>query len=166
MAKADLTAQRLRELLHYDPKSGSFTWVQRTSHRIKIGSPAGSVNSWGRIQVGVLGHIYYAHRLAWFYSHGEWPRQVIDHIDGNPLNNQLANLRDVSPTTNAQNVHIAGANSKSGLLGALWHSQNKNWRARIMVAGKSYSLGCFKTPEAAHEAYKQAKRRMHEGCTI
>ena len=166
MAKNDLTAQRLRELLQYDSKSGSLTWIERTSHRVKIGRTAGTVNGWGRMQIGVLGHLYYAHRLAWLYSYGEWPTQVIDHIDGDPLNNRITNLRDVPQEINSQNTRIANANNKSGLLGAFWHCQNKNWRARIMVSGKSHSLGCFKTPEAAHEAYKQAKRRLHEGCTI
>lgn len=166
MAKANVTAQRLRELLHYDPETGVFTWRVRLSNRVKVGGVAGTVNTWGRAQIAIARNFYYAHRLAWLHIHGEWPAQEIDHIDGDPLNNRIANLRDVGRVTNQQNLRKAAQRNRAGMLGALWHGQNKAWRARIMVDGKSISLGCFKTPEEAHAAYIEAKRRLHKGCTI
>ena len=93
MAKSNLTPERLRELLHYDPESGFFTWLPYVGKRgrINAGDRAGCETG-HKIYIGIDGGIYRAHRLAWLYVHGEWPSLVIDHIDGNPHNNNIKNL--------------------------------------------------------------------------
>lgn len=160
-----ITAERLREILMYDHTSGVFTFrVRRGS--MKVGTASGVRKDDGRIAIKLEGRYYLAHRLAWLYVHGVWPEQQIDHIDGNPLNNGIANLRDVSPTTNSQNRRFADPGSKSGLLGAQWCKGYGNWQASIRVKGTRMNLGKFDSAQEAHEAYVQAKRRFHDGCTI
>jgi hypothetical protein len=97
----DLTAEYLRQLLSYDPDTGLFRWRVQLGFRGKVGAVAGTTHSKGYRQIRIDGRIYRAHRLAWLYIHGEWPSGGLDHIDGNPANNAIANLR---PATQQQNV--------------------------------------------------------------
>jgi hypothetical protein len=172
MAKADLTAQRLREVLHYNPESGIFTWIAHTvkagkqgGRRAKIGCEAGNFSIlYCRIRIDRV-H-YLGHRLAWLYVHGEWPKQSIDHINGVKSDNRIANLREATPRLNAQNIRRAHSDSTSKLLGAYWIPRLKMWGSHICNKGQMIWLGNHRTPEAAHAAYMEAKRRLHEGCTI
>lgn len=171
MAKADLSADRLREILSYDPETGIFIWLKKTSrraNRIKIGSEAGCLcKTHGYVGIGVgAGRSIPAHQLAWLYMTGEMPTMDIDHIDGNRANNRWANLRHVSRSINMQNVKRARADSAHGLIGVELHRQSGLYHSRIKVSGRRKHLGYFKTPEEAHQAYLAAKRRLHEGCTI
>jgi hypothetical protein len=166
--KPELTAERLRELLHYDQETGIFTWTQRPSEMARKCAPgavAGSVcKVHGYVYIGIDWVKHPAHRLAWLYVRGEWPQFDIDHIDGDRANNRIGNLRDVSRSVNLQNARKARSDSQSGLLGAL---RNRNrWMSRIKANGRMIHLGSFDTPEEAHAAYLAAKRKLHEGCTI
>ena len=80
-----LTQDRLKELLHYDPDTGVFTWIQKPAPRGRaiIGSVAGGLKQHGYITIGINQREYYAHRLAWLYVYGEWPEDQIDHINHN-----------------------------------------------------------------------------------
>lgn len=165
--RTELTAERLREVLHYDPLVGVFTWKARVEPtKMKPGQVAGWVE-WARrrITIEIDQHNYRAHRLAWLYVHGVWPAGVIDHINGDSLDNRIANLRDTSQLVNVQNIRVS-KNSASGLLGAFWVKSRRHWRSSIRANGKVVYLGQFHTPEEAHAAYVAAKRRLHEGCTI
>ena len=163
MAKTDLTAQRLRELLHYDPNTGVFTWLKRIAKRIHVNDIAGQ-HSNGYLVITVDGAKRMAHRLAWLYSHGTWPKNHIDHINGNPLDNRLCNLRNATNAENMQNQRKAGAGSSTGFLGV--HKRRNKWRARITTNGVLFELGTFDAPEDAYAAYLLAKRRLHSTCTI
>ena len=165
MAKADLTAQRLRELLHYDPETGVFTWRVTASYRRIAGSVAGGQKtSKGYLRVGIDREVYMAHRLVWFHVHGRWPSSDVDHINGVRSDNRLSNLRDVSRSVNLQNRR---ASSKPGrLLGTAWVESRQCWHANIKKNGQVKFLGAFQTEGDAHEAYLAEKRRIHEGCTI
>ncbi len=166
MAKTDLTAQRLRELLHYDPETGVFTWLESLSFRAPVGTAAGTAQKIGYTIIGICGVRYYAHRLAWLYIHGRWPTNHIDHINGLKSDNRAVNLRDVSRSTNLQNLRRAPAQNKTGLIGATWDKSRSVWSAQIRVGGRNKSVGRFATAQEAHEAYIAAKRQFHEGCTI
>lgn len=165
--KTELTAERLRELLHYNPETGVFTWlVHRQRHR--AGDVAGSKHSMGYIEMGVCGSSYLAHRLAWLYMTGAWPAGDVDHKNGQRSDNRFDNLRDVSKSVNLQNRQSAPSNSLSGLLGVSRSAARKErWTARIQgLNGRPIHLGSFDTPQEAHHAYLEMKRSMHEGCTI
>lgn len=160
-----LTAERLRELLHYDPLTGEFSW--RVSRRGVRPGKTGNVRPDGYVRIGIDGVNHLAHRLAWLYVTGHWPTIEIDHQDGNRGNNRFSNLRDVDAITNMQNMRNATrGNHSSGLLGVSYHRRDKLWRARIYVDGKDRAIGYFKCKEDAHAAYLDAKRRQHAGCTI
>lgn len=164
-----LTAERLRELLHYDPETGLFTWAVERRRKVQAGAIAGTLNKVGYRVIRIDYRLYLAHRLAWLYSYGDWPRGVIDHVNGEHADNRLCNLRDVDDTINAQNVIKPRAHSRSGVLGAHLHIRADglpSWRAAVRVDGKTVHLGSFQTPEQAHEAYLSAKRELHDGCTL
>jgi hypothetical protein len=106
-----------------------------------------------------------AHRLAWFLVTGEWPKNTIDHINGNKSDNRWANLRDVAVQTNSQNERRARRNNRSGFLGVRKNRVGMYVAAIGIDYGKRH-LGSFKTPEEAHAAYIAAKRLHHEGNTL
>lgn len=166
MADRDLTAHRLREVLHYDPTTGVFTRKVRLAQRHRIGDRADFIVTGGNLKgyrrVCVDSRRYLAHRVAWLYMHGEWPRMYIDHINGDKGDNRIGNLRDVPHVVNMENRYQPhGARAASGYRGVTAHEGR--WRARIVVRGKPVCLGVHDTPEQASEAYLKAKALYHEG---
>lgn len=154
-----LTAERLRELLHYNPDTGVFRWLVSTSNRKPVGSVAGYIS--GRYaEIRIDGVLYKAHRLAWLYVHGAWPSDQLDHIDGVKIRNAINNLRECSNAENHQN-HTVQRRSASGLLGAYRLKRSARWLASIKVNGTQHYLGVHDTPEAAHAAYLAAKAKLH-----
>ena len=89
----------LESKLHYDQCSGVFTWVNSKNNRV-----AGTPDYKGYISIGLNKKQYRAHRLAWFYCYGVWPKESIDHINGIKNDNRIANLRDVRDTENKRNA--------------------------------------------------------------
>jgi hypothetical protein len=156
-----LTAARLRELLHYDPETGVFTWrVRRRSGvkgRVAPGDIAGSLQSKGRdrLRIGIDYKVYRAHRLAWLYMTGEWPSRLVDHKDLNGLNNRWDNLRLATHSQNTTNSRVR-SDSISGLKGVSFHKIKNRYQARIKVDRKTIRLGYFNTAEEAHAAYCDA----------
>lgn len=162
--KREIAIGRIKEFLEYDEITGVFRWKKTKSSSAVAGNVAGTPNSNGHLQVVVDGRAYFLHRLAWLYVHGRFPESNIDHINGNPADNRIVNLREASQAMNMQNLRRAQKNNKSGYLGVS-PARNK-WRARIDVNGDRISLGVFEDPAQAYEAYLAAKRKMHDGCTI
>ena len=155
-----LTAQRLRALLHYDAETGAWIWLVNRGGRAKAGSPAGSPNSDGYLQIMVDGILLKAHVLAWLYMTGEWPVALVDHRDTDRANNRWANLREATYEQNAQNGP-AHCDSKTGLRGVSWHKRLKKFQAEITAGGVRRHLGYFDTREAAAVARDQAAATYH-----
>jgi hypothetical protein len=166
--ESSLSAERLRELMDYDSESGIFTRKVQLCNRHKVGDRAdfqvGSGSAKGYCRVTVDGRQYMAHRLAWLHVYGAWPSLDIDHINGIRFDNRIENLRNVTPGVNLENIRNPRVDNKSGFLGV--HSHYGRWRARLVVGRRSIHVGCFDTPEEAHEEYLKAKRKLHKGCTI
>lgn len=97
-----LTAERLRELLTYDPETGEFRWRYTRGCRAR-GQIAGTVTCLGYLTIAIDGRKYKAHRLAWLHVHGEWPYPEIDHINRIKLDNRLVNLRRATRAENNAN---------------------------------------------------------------
>lgn len=160
MTKPALTAERVRELLHYDPETGVFTWRVSGRGPAKVGSIAGTIHtSKGYRNIWVGGN-YKAHRLAWLYVHGVWPEGQIDHINHIKDDNRIANLREVTNGQNMQN-RPHQRNSPSGFKGVLGRTRSGRWPAKIAANGKQYWLGMFDSPEQAYAAYCEAAARLH-----
>lgn len=162
-----LALDYVRKVLNYDPNTGVVTWKEKVSRNTNIGDIAGFKNVQNRYYLTFKNKHYLAHRVIWYLVYGEWPVGVIDHLDGNGLNNKLANLRVVTQRVNVENQRKAKSNNKIGLLGvSLVPNSKTRYYARIKVKGIKYFLGCFDSPEEAHERYIKAKRALHEGNTL
>lgn len=150
-----LTQEYLKSIIHYDPETGLFSWLQSTSFRIKIGDIAGSKTIHNYLVIRINGKIYYAHRLAFLYVTGEWPEKHVDHIDLNRTNNKWLNIRPstVSENHGNMNKHIDNTSGHKGV----WFNKLRNtWNAQIMVKGKRYNLGVYENKEDAAKAYEEA----------
>ena len=151
-------------VVHYDPNTGVFRWQSRpdkpaeinTRWAGKICSPNATRSGYRIIKID-RGQ-YYAHRLAWLYVYGEWPRppHEIDHIDQDKSNNAITNLRMATREQNKWNVREV-ANNTSGHRGVTFFKNTGEWQARISVGKKSRHLGFFRTREEACAARKTAE---------
>jgi|688.fasta_scaffold385740_2 hypothetical protein len=153
------TQQELKELLHYDPDTGVFTWKAAVGKRIKIGRTTGTPNGKGYLRVKIKGRLYLAHRLAWLYVYGvwpKWPEVQIDHINNVRSDNRIENLRVSTHRQNSQNrKKVLGCTCK--LKGA--SKRLGRFRAHITIDNKKVSLGSYDTEEEAHAAYKAAAEK-------
>lgn len=160
MSKREVTQDLLKELFDYCPDTGIFTRKVKTALSVKVGDVAGSPDAHGYLQISIWNFPYKAHRLAWLWAHGEWPKGHIDHINGDKADNRLANLRDVTASQNLMNSARSKAN-KSGHKG-VWFDQGRGkWQAYITVNQKRINLGRFTDPERAALAYRQASAIYH-----
>lgn len=181
MAKRQLPSPEvLRQLLRYDPETGNLFWKERGPEWFKsdcyslevcagrwntknAGKPALCCASEGYLVGKILGCRHSAHRVIWAIHNGYWPRNQIDHINGNGLDNRIANLREATASENQQNLPIRKAN-REGFPGVSWHVAGGKWRATIRHKGKHYHLGLFEKITDAADAYRMAKRRLHTFC--
>src|SRR4051812_4396707 len=111
-----ITAERLRQVLSYDPETGVFLWKEKIARKVVVGRKAGNIGNFGYIYIRIAGKLYYGHRLAWLYVHGVWPEKGIDHRNGVPDDNRIANLRPANQSENNQNMRLPKHN-KSGFMG-------------------------------------------------
>ena len=155
-----ISQEQLKDLLLYDKETGKFTWRITRCHLAKAGQEAGAPDFYGYIAITVNGSRCKAHRLAWFYVHGAWPANDIDHINQIKSDNRISNLREATRSENFQN-RGKYANNKSGYVGVHWSKVSKKWAASIRNMGKSKHLGLFDSPEAASTAYQTAKALIH-----
>ena len=151
-----LDVELVRSLLNYDQETGIFTWRVTRSGSAHVGDVAGHLTPFGYIHMRIAGYRVYAHRLAWFYVYGEWPKDEIDHIDQDKAHNAISNLREADNSQNHANVSMY-ANNSSGIKGVrkYW----KRFRATIGVKGTIIHLGTFDTPEEARTAYINAAKK-------
>lgn len=159
-----ITQQDLIDLLDYNKVTGVFMW-KKQRRGIKTGVALGSCNGFGYLRITVLGKSFYAHRLAWMYVYGKWPKGQIDHINGIKTDNSIKNLRDVSLQANLQNRVIFQSNSESKILGVSWHKKAKKWQAHICVYKQRKYLGLFEKIEDAEKAYQREKQRINYECS-
>ena len=155
-----LTAERLRQVLFYDPATGVFTWREKVAKKVNVGARAGRVTSNGYRVIGVHGEQHLEHRLAVLYVTGSWPASHVDHRRGKTADNRWSKIRPCTPGENHQN-RVARHDNSTGLIGVGLHKATGRWQARIGHGGRLRFLGRFDTPGEAHEAYKAAKRALH-----
>jgi hypothetical protein len=153
-----ITAERLREVLSYDPETGEFRRRYRPGRGYcRTGEIAGNYDNCGYRIIKIDKRSYKAHRLAWLYMTGKFPDRDIDHIDGFNAHNQWENLREANDSQNHANSKPR--DNMSGFKGVSWGGGSRPWMARIRVNGREIYLGRFSTPEAAHAAYMDAARK-------
>jgi len=153
-----LTAEYLRSALDYNPETGVFTWkVARQG--VKKGVIAGTTQASGYMRIKVDGRSYYAHRLAWLFYYGEWPKGPLDHKDRDPTNNAISNLRECTPVKNQHNSTKSWGSSE--YRGVCWNKKENKWVVRIGVNNKLIYLGYFDDELEAAKAYREAKEKYH-----
>lgn len=146
--------ERLRELFVYDPISGLL------SRRLPRVAGLGCVNNQGYLRVKIGRQVYFAHRLIWKMVTGQEPPPMLDHIDGDPLNNRISNLRAADHGGNQQNKGVP-RNNTSGHKGVSWSKSHKSWQASIMSDGESRWLGRYKNIHDALKVVTEARGRLH-----
>ncbi len=147
----------ISEYISYDPVTGVFTWIKSRTNRCAVGSRAGGLNTAGYVVIGFWPNVYYAHRLAWWFVHGEMPKEI-DHKNRDRSDNRIDNLR---AATHALNNSNAGRRKKTGYKGVYWHKQRQKWNTKIKANYHSYHLGLFSNEADAARAYDAAAMRLH-----
>ena len=150
---------RVKELLDYNPDTGLFTWAVRRPG-CRFGGVAGTATDSGHIQIRLDGVKYYAHRLAWLVTYGEWPTDQIDHVNNNSGDNRISNLRNSTSVENRQNAGM-NCNNTSGYKGVSWHKRNGKWESTAKINGKTHYLGGYDTAEEAYAAYAAFVTQHH-----
>ena len=146
----EITQEFLKSILEYDPESGLFTWKVTMGPK-NVGEIAGGSRKDGYWRIGINGVRHRLHTLAWIYVYGEMPTFAIDHIDGNPSNNRISNLRHVTNSENQRNRRMQSNNS-SGATGVSRSKKANKWRAHAKINGKFFSLGLHNSVDSANKA--------------
>ena len=156
----DLTVDLLNHLFEYDKETGNLIWKKsRANGKVKKGDIAGTVDSRGYIRLDINYKKFKAHRLVFLMHKGYLPK-TIDHINGNPSDNRIENLRAATYSQNQYNRKL-GSNNTSGFKGVSWYAHKKNWRAAVTLEGKSIHLGYHDTPEEADKVVRAAREELH-----
>lgn len=144
--------------LHYCPDSGELWWSVPAPKR-SMDKPAGSKNGRGYIHIQFNGKKYKAHRIVFYMHHGHLPKEI-DHIDGDPANNRIANLRAASRSGNMRNTTLSKRNT-SGAKGVSWNPQHKKWQSRLRAGGSEKHIGYYTDFFEACCAIHSARNRYH-----
>lgn len=157
--KERITHDRVLKLFLYS--DGLLLWRVKKGRCGIAGSVAGSIGARGHWRIGVDGKDYLRSHLVWFYKTASWPKEQIDHIDVNPLNDRIENLREATNIQNSANKRKYCTNT-SGFKGVYYFKTTRRWMAQIKANGKLIYLGYYDTPEQAHVAYSEAALK-HNG---
>lgn len=147
-----ISQEELKRFLSYDPLTGYFTWRMNRS-RTKKGTIAGTTGSDGYIYIVISRKHYVAHRLAWFYMTGEWPKEEIDHKNKQRADNVFDNLREATCSENKANAAVR-THSASQVKGVYFDARRpkKPWQAYVTKNKKRTSIGYYATKEEAADA--------------
>lgn len=153
---------RLKQLFRYDEDTGHFIRLVN-ARRAKAGEKAGYIAKNGYVYISVDGKPQLAHRMAWLYVHGHMPKAFIDHINRNPADNRISNLRECTQFENMQNITKFKSNT-SGVKGVYWAggiNKSAPWLVQVRAYGKLHYVGYFFTKEEAAEARIKAADKLH-----
>jgi len=156
-----ITQEQVKELFVFYPETGNFHWKKCLDKRL-IGKQTGELIKTGAVIIRTKYGKFQAHRLAWLYMFGYFPK-FLDHINGIRSDNRICNLRECTHAENHQNKGIQ-SNNTSGYPGVGWHKLTQKWRAYITLNRKQISLGSFDDKESAYKAYCEAKAKYHTFC--
>jgi len=151
-----MTKQQLLELFDY--KDGSLYWKQPRQH-IQVGDKAGYDNGNGYIKISINGKLYFAHRLIFLMHHGYLPK-LIDHINGNPSDNNIQNLREANKSKNAINSKLSVKNT-SGSKNVYWNKSRNKWTVYMSLNQKQKFFGSFDDIDLAKLVANEARSKYY-----
>lgn len=154
--KCDITQELLKRLFSYDGETGLFTRLEVKSRKYKPGSIAGSLSCERHQKIIIRYKKYYIHHLAWLYVYGDWPESSIDHINGDPTDNRIDNLRTATHSQNLLN-RSKQSNNKSGYKNVSWSKVMGAWEVRMRINKKTKIIGFFDDVIKANEAAISAR---------
>jgi len=155
-----ITQKYLKSILNYNEKTGDFIWVNTHKNTsFMLNKIAGNLDSHNYIIIRINKKAYKAHRLAWLYVYGEWPKNYIDHINGIRNDNRIENLQDVTKRKNQQNQKL---HRQGNLVGASYHKASNKWQARILINGIRIYLGLYNTELEAHNRYLLELNKLNQ----
>ena len=149
------TAQNL-----FDYKDGALYWKVRAAHNVFAGDKAGFVQGNGYHGVVVDRKIHALHRVIFLHQHGFLP-EVVDHIDGNILNNNVENLRAATRSKNGANQRTSAANT-SGVKNVSWCKVARKWTVMVQKNGAQHYFGRYANLDEAASVAKQARTDLHQ----
>ena len=153
-----ITQELVKKYFNY--KDGELIWSKTTSRLAIAGSQAGTIDNKGYISIGINNKEYLLHRLIFMYHKGYFPSYV-DHIDNNPLNNKIENLRPATISQNAYNARLKSTN-KSGVKGVSWDKKSNKWRAQCSLNGKAQLLGFYDKLSDAKVMVEKYRNKYHK----
>lgn len=154
-----ISREELKKILKYNKETGVFTWIEKISDKVVVGTDICSKRKDGYIRVQINKKRYLAHRLAWLYVYGEIPK-VIDHINRDTSDNRIENLRNVDTSTNSKNTKKY-KNNNSGKTGVSFVAKRGVWVAEIKNKNDKIWLGYFENFEDAVEARVRAEKKYN-----
>lgn len=156
----EVTGSTLELMLSYDPAHGTFRHQTGRGPRSGgVGSIAGTRTNNGYVSIVVCGQRFLAHRLAWLWMTGDWPKGEIDHINGNRSDNRFCNLREATRSQQGANGGKRITNS-SGVVGVHFDRSRAKFASRIGVNNKTINLGRFATLREAAAARETAEKKF------
>lgn len=163
--EAKLSRDKVASALHYDPDTGEFTRVSGP----KRGKKAGYFNQKGRKRILIFGQVFLASRLAWLLYHGTWPEETVDHINGDPSDDRIVNLRLASESEQQWNKSV-NRNNASSVKGVSFNKRRAEaglppWEAYITIFYKRDHLGYFASLDEATQARQEAEMAYHGSYT-
>jgi hypothetical protein len=144
----ELTQEKAHELFEY--KNGELFWKtpkRGVNKNVDGDYPVGWNNGFGYKCLSINNKKYYTHQIVFLMQHGYIPK-LIDHIDGNGMNNKIENLREADKAKNACNSKIRCDNT-SGHRGVVWHKNAKKWGVRLNINKKTKHIGLYDDFELA-----------------
>jgi hypothetical protein len=154
MRKAnELPIERLHEVFWVSFDTGIVTWKSAPARCVKVGSIVGVKRQTGHLWVQIDGKAIALHRIIWAMHYNVWPNGMIDHINQNPKDNRICNLRIASKSQNAANISKAPITNKTGYKNVSFNKKTNKYVSYITSNSKRHHLGLFETPELAYNAY-------------
>lgn len=157
----------MKKWISYNPTTGEILWIKyKAGSRNKIGDPAGYLNGDGYRVIVFNYKKWRAQNIAWLFHYGEMPNCIIDHIDLNPLNNRISNLRKATKAQNSMNTGLK-KNSTTGYKGVSVSKSTGKFKSYIKINREQISLGSYLNAIDAAKAYDRAAFKLYgEFCKL
>ena len=153
----EITQEKAHEL--FECKDGVLHWKNRAPNLLHYGTIAGHLDNCGYMRTKIKGKFYLNHRLIFLMHHGYFP-EIVDHIDGNKINNKIENLRKATKSENCLNKKVR-IDSCLKIKNVRWYKSSKKWAVAITINKKRKHIGYFKDLELAELVAQEATNKFY-----